>query len=59
MKLLIPLATALLALMPPAALGDQVLSVGDGDSITVTSPSGKTKVRLACSAAPHRHRPAA
>ena len=52
MKQLIPLATALLALMSPAALGDQVLSVGDGDTITVTSPSGKTKVRLACIDAP-------
>jgi endonuclease YncB( thermonuclease family) len=52
MKALLPLATALLALMPAAAFADQVLSVGDGDTITVTSPSGKTKIRLACIDAP-------
>jgi endonuclease YncB( thermonuclease family) len=52
MNTLLPLAAALLALMPVAALADQVLSVGDGDTIAVTSPSGKTKVHLACIDAP-------
>ena len=52
MKRLIPLTTALLALMPATAFADQVLSVGDGDTITLISPGGKTKVRLACIDAP-------
>jgi len=46
------LATLLLSSCSSRAPGDQVLSIGDGDTITVTTSSGKTHVRLACIDAP-------
>ncbi|MDA0291022.1 MAG: thermonuclease family protein, partial [Cyanobacteria bacterium] len=47
-------ALALSCLTPVAAADIKVLSIGDGDTIRVTSPSGtnKTTVRLACIDAP-------
>ena len=55
MKLLIPLAAALLlAGCNTTASADtyRVLSVGDGDTLTISSAAGKTRVRLACVDAP-------
>ncbi len=53
MKGILHMATALLVFMPAAALADQVLSVGDGDTITVTNAQQqKVKIRLACIDAP-------
>ena len=46
------LAALLLSSCSSRAPGDQVLSIGDGDTITVTTSSGKTHVRLACIDAP-------
>jgi len=38
--------------MAAPAHGASVLSIGDGDTITVTKSSGRIKVRLACIDAP-------
>lgn len=55
MKHLLPLAAALLLSGCTTAVSAdtyKVLSVGDGDTITVAGPTGSAKVRLACIDAP-------
>jgi len=48
--LLLPLPLALLLAAPAAA--DTVISVGDGDTLTVTGAQGRRTIRLACIDAP-------
>lgn len=47
----LPLALALLGIASPS-LADTVLSIGDGDTLTVIGPGGRRTVRFACIDAP-------